>query len=211
MVTEGIQRERVPRLTLKFDGSLQSTKGHTEGTPVGFNKGKKGARSYYHLFCTVTQIEQFFDLHHRPCNVHDSKWCPTIHAQLFIGNQSTVTWCRAGITNGLGLFQLCPKGTRKQHKGMLKLHMFEHRNFDFNSKEIVTNKTESAKSVVLFYNGRGSQERIFGDAKNDATLNVVPSKRLAGNQLFTLCAMMAQMVLCHVLCQNVRPPGHLRN
>jgi len=55
----------------------------------------------------------------------------------------------------------------------------------------VTNKTEYAKSVVLFHNGRGSQEAIFGDAKNDAALDVIPSKRLAGNQLFTLCSMMA--------------------
>jgi hypothetical protein len=55
----------------------------------------------------------------------------------------------------------------------------------------VSNKTESAKSVVLLHNGRGSQECIFGDAKNDAALNVIPSRRLAGNQPFTLCAMMA--------------------
>ena len=35
------------RLTLDFDGSVQSTKRHAEGTAVGFNKKKKGARSYY--------------------------------------------------------------------------------------------------------------------------------------------------------------------
>jgi hypothetical protein len=83
------------------------------------------------------------------------------------------------------------KKTRKQRKGMLQLHLFEPRDFDFDYKVIVTNKTESAKNVVLFHNGRGSQERIFGDAKNDAGLDVIPSKRLAGNQLFTLCGMMA--------------------
>jgi hypothetical protein len=32
---------------------VQSTKRHAEGTAVGFNKEKKGARSYYPLFCTV--------------------------------------------------------------------------------------------------------------------------------------------------------------
>ena len=69
----------------------------------------------------------------------------------------------------------------------------------------MTNKTESAKSVVLFHNGRGSQERIFGDAKNDAALNVVPSKRLAGNQLFTLCAMMAHNLSREV--QMLAAPG----
>jgi len=72
MVLEALQREQLPRVTLDFDGSVQSTKGHAEGTAVGFNKNKKGARSYYPLFCTVAQTGQFFDLFHRPGNVHDS-------------------------------------------------------------------------------------------------------------------------------------------
>ena len=53
---------------------------------------------------------------------------------------------------------------------MLQLHLFEPCDFDFDYKVIVTNKVESAKSVVLFHNGRGSQEAIFSDAKNDAAL-----------------------------------------
>ena len=72
LVIEGLLREQLPRLTLDFDGSVQSTKGHAEGTAVGFNKVKKGNRSYYPLFCTVAQTGQFFDVHHRPGNVHDS-------------------------------------------------------------------------------------------------------------------------------------------
>ena len=60
------------------------------------------------------------------------------------------------------------KKTRKQRKGMLQLHLFEPRDFGFDYQVIVTNKTESANSVVLFHNCRGSQERIFGDAKNKA-------------------------------------------
>ena len=83
------------------------------------------------------------------------------------------------------------KKTKKQHKGPLQLHLFEPRDFDYDYKVIVTNNAKSAKSVVLFHNGRGSQEAIFGDAKNDAGLNVIATRRLAGNQIFTLCAMMA--------------------
>ena len=45
--------------------------------------------------------------------------------------------------------------------------------------------------MVRFHHGRGSQEAIFGDAKNDAALDAIPTKRLIANQLFTLCAMMA--------------------
>ena len=58
-------------------------------------------------------------------------------------------------------------------------------------KVIITNKTESAKSVVLFHNGRGSQEAIFGNAKNDTALGVIPCRRLFANQTFALCAMLA--------------------
>ncbi len=72
LVIDGLKREKLPRLTFDFDGSVQSTKGHAEGTAVGFNKRKKGVRSYYPLFCTVAQTDQFFDVYHRPGNVHDS-------------------------------------------------------------------------------------------------------------------------------------------
>lgn len=59
------------RLTLDFDGSVISTGRWAEGTAVGFNRKKKGQRSYYPLFCTLAQTGQVFDLLHRPGNVHD--------------------------------------------------------------------------------------------------------------------------------------------
>jgi len=60
------------RVTLDFDGSVLSTTRRAEGTAVGFNKKKKGARSYYPLFCTLAQTGQVIDVLHRPGNVHDS-------------------------------------------------------------------------------------------------------------------------------------------
>jgi len=44
-----------------------------KATAVGFNKKKKGARSYYPLFCTIAQTGQVFDFLHRSGNVHDSR------------------------------------------------------------------------------------------------------------------------------------------
>ncbi len=88
LVIEGLQRECFPRLTLDFDGSVQSTKGHAEGTAVGFNKAKKGARSYYPLFCTVSQTVQFFDVHHRPGNVHDSNGAAQFMTDCFVTAKS---------------------------------------------------------------------------------------------------------------------------
>ena len=253
LVLEGLKRENLPRLTLDFDGSVQSTKGHAEGTAVGYNKSRKGSRSYYPLFCTVAQTGQFFDVLHRAGNVHDSNGADTFildclgkvrselpglvlesrldsaffsQKNVSILNQERVrftvsvpferypalkgiierrkhwhrinaewfffesNWKPASWDDSYR-FLFIRKKNQKQTKGPLQLHLFEPRDFHFDYKVIVTNKTESAKSTVLFHNGRGSQEALFGDAKNDAALDSIPSKTLFGNQLFTLCAMMA--------------------
>lgn len=253
IVLEGLQRERFARLTLDFDGSIQSTKGRIEGTAVGFNKAKKGARSYYPLFCTVAQTGQFFDVHHRSGNVHDSNGAAqfmwdcfeTVASQLngtllesrmdsaFFNQEILSMMDSMGISFSASVpferftelkkmveerevwddidknsscfeTQWKPKSwdsscrfifirtqNKKQHKGPLQLHLFEPRDFNFDYKVIVTNKTETAKAVTLFHNGRGSQEAVFGDAKNDAALDMIPCKRLVANQVFTLCSMMA--------------------
>jgi hypothetical protein len=63
---------KLARITLDFDGSVLSTGRFAEGTAVGFNRKKKGQRSYYPLFCTLAQTGQVLDVWHRPGNVHDS-------------------------------------------------------------------------------------------------------------------------------------------
>lgn len=73
LVLERLATLRLATVTLDFDGSVLSTRRHAEGSAVGYNKNRKGARSYYPLFCTVAQVSQFLDLHHRPGNVHDSR------------------------------------------------------------------------------------------------------------------------------------------
>ena len=253
LVVEGLQREHFPRLTLDFDGSVQSTKGHAEGTAVGFNKAKKGARSYYPLFCTVAQTGQFFDISHRPGNVHDSngaaqfmmdcfetaksqlpdtmlesrmdsaffnqdilsmlssnhiKFTVSVPFERFVQLKQLVenrkrwkkidsqwsyfeTDWKPKSWHSSYRFIFTRKRNKKQRKGPLQLQLFEPVDFNYDYKVIVTNKTESTKNVVLFHNGRGSQEAIFGDAKNDTGLDMVPCRRLAANQIFTISAMMA--------------------
>ena len=73
MVFDRLGQLCLSRITLDFDGSVQSTGRFAEGTAVGFNKDKKGSRSYYPLFCTIVQTGQVLDFLHRPGNVHDSK------------------------------------------------------------------------------------------------------------------------------------------
>jgi len=253
LVTEGLKRVDLARLTFDFDGSVQSTKGHAEGTSVGFNKSKKGARSYYPLFCTVAQTDQFFDVYHRPGNVHDSNGAEQFMMNCFakakeelkntifesridsaffnhkilslLDNESvkftaSVPFERFSQLKGMieqrkrwrsidrqwsyfetkwkpkswntsYRFIFTRKKTKRQQKGPLQLDLFEPLDFNYDYKVIVTNKSLSAKSIVQFHNGRGSQEAIFGNAKTDAGLSVIPTKRLAGNQIYTLCAMMA--------------------
>lgn len=72
LVLERLGELGLARVTVDFDGSVQSTGRHAEGTAVGFNKQKKGRRSYYPLFGTIAQTGQVLDVHHRPGNVHDS-------------------------------------------------------------------------------------------------------------------------------------------
>ena len=73
LVIERLKKIAIYRITLDFDGSVLATLSRTtEGTAVGYNRKKKGARSYYPIFCTLAQTGQVFDVYHRPGNVHDS-------------------------------------------------------------------------------------------------------------------------------------------
>lgn len=72
LVLQRIAAEKLHRVTLDFDGTVVHTRGRAEGTAVGYNKAKKGRRSYYALMCTVAQTGQFLDTKHRSGNVHDS-------------------------------------------------------------------------------------------------------------------------------------------
>jgi hypothetical protein len=253
LVIDGLQREGLPRVTLDFDGSVQSTKGHAEGTAVGFNKHKRAARSYYPLFCTVAQTGQFFDVFHRPGNVHDSngaaefiracftearaalkdtifesrvdsaffnqnilsgfdehrvEFTASVPFERFTALKAMVenrqrwkkidsqwsyfeTPWKPNCWNDRFRFIFTRKKTTRQQKGPLQLDLFEPRDANFDYKVLVTNKTGSAKRVVMFHHGRGGQEAIFEEAKQDAALDAIPTKRLIGNQIFTLCAMMA--------------------
>ena len=239
------------RITLDFDGSVLSTSGHAEGSAVGFNKIKKGARSYYPLFCTIAQTSQFFDCHHRPGNVHDSngakdfmiECCQDIRREIpnvFLESRvDSAFYSREFITsldeenvefsasvaferfpslkeiilerkrwnkidNQWSYFESdwSPKSwdenfriviirqkSQKQEKGPLQLDLFEPKKHDFSYKVIVTNKTEKVKAVLEFHNGRGAQEKIFGESKTNGSLGYVPFKKLIPNKLFMLANM----------------------
>jgi hypothetical protein len=72
LVLERLKAQNLRRITLDFDGSVIGTNRFAEGTAIGFNRKKKGQRSYYPLLCTVAQTSQVLDVLHRSGNVHDS-------------------------------------------------------------------------------------------------------------------------------------------
>lgn len=253
LVLDALRRECFARLTLDFDGSVTSTRGHAEGTAVGYNTRKKGARSYYNLYCTVAQTGQFFDVLHRPGNVHDSNGAhdfmmanfdrvrdcfpdTVLEARLdsaFFSHKTLTLMDLYGVEATVSVpferfpvlkkmiearqrwhpldgertyfesdwkpdswaasyrFLFVRRKVRRQVKGALQLDLFEPREIDHDYRVVVTNKMGSAHSVLLFHYGRGTQERIFAEGKQHAGLDLIPTRRLLGNQMVTLCAMMA--------------------
>lgn len=253
IVCERLKSECLARITLDFDGSVISTSRHAEGTAVGYNKKKKGHRSYYPLFCTIAQTGQFFDMLHRSGNVHDSNGADEfIEACLAKAKQHlpgavvetrmdsaffsesqlenlsdqriefTVSvpyerfpelksiiggrkrWSK--IDSEWSFFEVDwePKswGTnfrfivyrhklKIQRKGPIQLDLFEPIDFEFEYKVVVSNKRSNAKKILHFHNGRGAQEGIFGDVKNDCKMEYVPVRGLTGNQLYCLAGMMS--------------------
>jgi hypothetical protein len=55
LVLERLKELALWRVSLDFDGSVLSTHRRAEGVAAGYNKKKKGTRSYYPLFCTLAQ------------------------------------------------------------------------------------------------------------------------------------------------------------
>jgi len=93
MVLDRLSQLALSRITLDFDGSVIGTARFAEGTAIGFNRKKKGQRSYYPLACTIAQTGQVLALLHRSGNVHDSNG-----AQEFILNCiERVKTCIPGI------------------------------------------------------------------------------------------------------------------
>lgn len=254
LVIERLETFMPMLLTVDFDGSVLWTKSaSTEGTAVGFNTKKKGARSYYPLFATVAQSGQVLDLHHRPGNVHDSNGAGPFVQETFSDlrrrfpaarlearldsahfSDATCQWLKdhdieftisvpferfpdlkgligdrqrwRRIDEQWAFFECDwkPKAwdstlrfvfyrqkVLKQRKGPIQLDLFVPQETGFDFKVVVTNKTLNAKKLLAFHNGRGAQEGIFAELKSQVQMDYIPTRRLLGNQIFTLSATMA--------------------
>lgn len=253
LVLNRIEVERLSRVTMDFDGSVISSGRFAEGLAVGYNKEKKGKRSYYPLFCTVAQSAQVLDVLHRSGNVHDSNGAADfmrscIHSvrerlpgavlesrkdsaffsdeivslldaegvqftisvpfERFAGLKEIIEtrrhWKKA--SHDWSYFELTwsPRcwdneyrvliirhRVKVQNKEPIQLELFTPMVCGYDFKVIITNKTGSARNVLFFHNGRGTQESIFSELKSQCQMDYVPTRKLAGNQVYFLSAVLA--------------------
>lgn len=80
---------------------------------------------------------------------------------------------------------------QRQNKEPIQLDLFVPKEYGYDYKVILTNKKASAKSVLRFHNGRGSQEGVFAELKDQAAMDYIPFKRLIPNQIYLTAAVMA--------------------
>jgi hypothetical protein len=81
--------------------------------------------------------------------------------------------------------------TRRRTKKPLQLDLFEPVRVGYDFKVVVTNKTLSARKLVAYHDGRGSQEGLFAELKSQAQGDYIPVRTLAGNQVFFTAATLA--------------------
>jgi len=265
---ERIIKQGFRRLTIDFDGSVIWTRGRgVEGTAVGFNKKRKGARSYYPLLCTCAQTAQVVDMLFRSGNVHDSNGaiefileniaelkthCRNLQIECrfdgaffdkrllvlldAIGVEFTISvpferlyvlkamienrrrWNRIDETWSFFEQRWKPKSwdcsyrfvfirqrAALQRKGPVQLDLCTPQDHEHEYKVIVTNKKVSAKKVLMFHNGRGSQEGIIGELKQSSQFDYIPFRRQAANQMF-----MCTSVLAHNLTRELQMTANPR-
>ncbi len=252
-VIERVKGSRILRITFDFDGSVITTSRKAEGTAVGFNKKKKGQRSYYPLFCTIAQTGQVFDVYHRPGNVHDSNGakefirecitiireeCPWIKVEArldsaFFSDNIISMLDEMGVEFTMSVpferftelkkmiegrkrwkrfsdkwsyfeskwkpnkwdskyrFLFIRQKVKEQYKEAIQLDVFIPYDYGYDFKVIITNKTTATKKVLMFHNGRGSQEGVFGELKTQGQMDYIAVRKLHGNQLYMMSAIMA--------------------
>jgi hypothetical protein len=93
----------------------------------------------------------------------------------------------------------------RQHKEPVQLDLFRPHGVGYDFKVIVTNKRSFVRNVLRFHNGRGAQENIFGELKSQCQMDYVPVRRLAGNQLYLMAAVLAHNLLRMLQMQQSQP------
>lgn len=102
-------------------------------------------------------------------------------------------------------FLFIRKRVKIQSKEPVQLDLFIPHEHGYDFKVIVTNKQTTMKKVLCFHNGRGSQENTIGELKSQCNLDYVAVRRLCGNHLYMMSA-----VLTHNLLRELHMMVHQR-
>jgi hypothetical protein len=95
---------------------------------------------------------------------------------------------------------------KQQSKDPIQLDLFIPYEYGYEFKVIVTNKQMTMKKVLFFHNGRGAQENTIGELKSQCNLDYVAVRRLHGNHLYMMAA-----VLTHNLLRELHMMVHERS
>lgn len=254
LVLDQLAKLKLSRITMDFDGSVISSGRHAEGSALGWNRKKKGQRSYYPLLCTLAQTAQVLAVKHRSGNVHDSHGAkdfildciakvrqilPRVAIEVrmdsaFFSEETILAlenanahytisvpvdryiaikeqieqrrrwrylddqcsfferpWRMKSWSSRKRRFVFIRQRCHRQHKGPLQLDLFLPRNYDYQYKIILTNKTTKPSHVIAFHDGRGSQEGLFAELKSQAQFGYIPTQTWNGNKIYLLSAVMA--------------------
>lgn len=77
------------------------------------------------------------------------------------------------------------------NKEPIQLDLFVPYEYGYDFKVIVTNKQTTAKKVLMYHNGRASQENIFSELKSQSQMDYIAVRRLHGNQMYLMAAVIA--------------------
>ena len=83
------------------------------------------------------------------------------------------------------------KQVRCQDKSPIQLDLFKPIEYGYEFKVIVTNRKITPRKIVLFHEGRGSQEGIFSELKTHCQMDYIPVKTQVGNQLYMYAGILA--------------------
>jgi hypothetical protein len=108
------------------------------------------------------------------------------------------TWAPKGWESGVDRrvrFVVYRQKRQKPLKGEIQLEFEEPVDPYFEYKIICTNKKGSAKSILLFHNGRGTQEGLFAELKSDTRAGRLPTRRKVANHVYRLATIMAHNLM----------------
>ena len=102
-------------------------------------------------------------------------------------------------------FVFVRRRTALARKGPLQLDLFLPRDYRFEYKVIVTNKTTGAGAVMAFHDGRGSQEGLFAELKSHGQLDYIPANTWNAKKVYLLASVLAHNLARELQMRHVNP------